>query len=645
MDSTVCHKATELKTWTLVALVIVAMWTAGAASAQMLPDWRRVGNAAIDLSLGSLGTGPVNRVWYSPDGSRLFARNPSGSVFETTDFETWRPSMDSAPPADTQAAPARRLPESAARLRSQPGSGARLYAFGRFAYKSDDGGAEWSNLTAYRDASIIGEGLADLAVSPRSDEEVVVANRNGVWRSVDAGLSWSGLNQALPNLPVRRLVSLPGSGIGVRLLLDGGTLPEIQWTPGERHAWRPAPNTEMLREASLRVALSQTLGTVVRSVAMAGDYVYVGSEDGTLRGSADRGKTWQQFSLPDSGPIERIFIDPKEPRLALAAVGMRQADRVVFRNRGPHVLRTFNNGLFWDDLTANLPETAVHGIAADRASGAIYIASDLGVFSSQADLLGAGTSASWSLINGKLPLAPAMDVRLDSEGNQLYAALDGYGVFATVAPHRARDPRLVNAADFSSRPAAPGSVLTLLGGKVQTASTAGLNAPVLAASDSESQIQVPFEAKGQTLTLALEAASGHFSLAVPLQSASPAILIDRDGSPLLIDGESGMVLDSKVGTQANSRVQLLATGLGKVTPDWPAGLAPPLENPPQVAGTVKAFLDGMPVQVMRAGLAPGYPGFYLVELQLPRIVNAGLSDLFIDVDGHPSNRIMLELQQ
>jgi hypothetical protein len=42
--------------------------------------------------LASPATGPVDRVWFAPDGSRVFARTHSGRVFETIDYEVWVPS-------------------------------------------------------------------------------------------------------------------------------------------------------------------------------------------------------------------------------------------------------------------------------------------------------------------------------------------------------------------------------------------------------------------------------------------------------------------------------------------------------------------------------------------------------------------------
>jgi hypothetical protein len=58
-------------------------------------------------------------------------------------------------------------------------------------------------------------------------------------------------------------------------------------------------------------------------------------------------------------------------------------------------------------------------------------------------------------------------------------------------------------------------------------------------------------------------------------------------------------------------------------------LAAPLEDPPVVAASIRAHLDGSPVEATRAALAPGYIRFYLIEVQLPAITNAGVSELRI----------------
>jgi uncharacterized protein (TIGR03437 family) len=149
---------------------------------------------------------------------------------------------------------------------------------------------------------------------------------------------------------------------------------------------------------------------------------------------------------------------------------------------------------------------------------------------------------------------------------------------------------------------------------------------------------------GPSVGLALDAASGSVSLGLAVQAASPAIFLDRDGAPMLLDADSGLMLDAGNTAHSNARIQILATGLGRVKPGWPTGLAAPLENPPAVAATVKAYLERAPVEVTRAILAPGYVGLYLIELQLPAIVNAGPAELYIAADGQESNRVRVYLQ-
>jgi uncharacterized protein (TIGR03437 family) len=63
-----------------------------------------------------------------------------------------------------------------------------------------------------------------------------------------------------------------------------------------------------------------------------------------------------------------------------------------------------------------------------------------------------------------------------------------------------------------------------------------------------------------------------------------------------------------------------------------------------VVAPVRAFLDGAPLQVTRSSLMPGYVGFYLIEVQLPAIVNAGSSELFVSASGQESNRVQLWIE-
>ena len=588
----------------------------------------------MEVGLASPATGPVLAVWYSADGSRLYARTRAGRVFETIDFENWIPAQGASAPADIASPPVDRMPEPGATLAVSISAPGRIYALGSQLYRSDDGGRSWTNLTAFHNQSIIGSGQRSVAVSPGDPDQLAVANDFGVWRSMDGGMSWSGLNQFLPNLPAARILAAPAGGHGARILVRD--LGPMELPPGSSEAWLPAADPQVNAEGRALRSASLALGTEITAVASSGQTVYAGGADGRIWVSLDGGGSWTSSPRPGTnGPVERLFADPGEPRVALAAVA----------GTGPHVLRTTNSGGFWDDLTSNLPDAPAHSVTAERSAGAIYVATDKGVFFASADLENPSPAAvSWIPIGQRLPAAPATDVKLDANGYQLYAALEGYGVYATAAPHRMRTLRLVNAADFSARAAAPGSLISVMGGRVNSANSGSLQFPVLAASDSESQIQVPFEASVANLSLALQTGRGRFTLGLPVQPVSPAIFVSHDGSPMILDADSGLMLDAHNTAHSNSRIQVLATGLGRVRPDWPTGMAAPLENAPVVAATVRAYLDRVPVQVTRAALAPGYIGFYLVELQLPAIVNAGQAELYITADGQESNRVQVVLE-
>jgi uncharacterized protein (TIGR03437 family) len=112
---------------------------------------------------------------------------------------------------------------------------------------------------------------------------------------------------------------------------------------------------------------------------------------------------------------------------------------------------------------------------------------------------------------------------------------------------------------------------------------------------------------------------------------------------MLLDAATGVLLDAMTPAHSRSHIQILATGLGRVKPEWPTGLAAPVDNPPQVAGTVTAYLDRQPVEVTSAVLAP-YVGFYLVEIEIPKIADYGPAELYIQMDSQTSNRVRVYIE-
>ena len=590
------------------------LFLAAAASLAAQTNWRKVGGSSFEAGLAGPATGPVVSVSFSPDGGKLFARTLSGITWETADFETW--SRASAPAVfSNHAVTGMRAPESG-RVISAPGG--ILYALGANLFRSEDNGLTWINLTGYRGQAVIGAGQNDLAVNARDNQFIVVANAWGVWASHDGGLSWSGLNENLPNLSIHQIETVSD---GVTANLFG--LGESRLAAGSS-SWEP------LGGGPDYSTLSKTLSATITAVAAAGDTAFAGSSDGRLWTSRDKQATWTLSASQAGGSVERIFVDPASSNIALVASSGKVRS----------ILRTINYGQFWDDITATLRENPAHGIAADRSSSAIYVATDRGVFLARADLNALGAVSSWTALSG-LPDAPARDVKVS--GTRLFAALDGYGLYSASTPRLTGTMRLVSAADMAERAAAPGALFSLVGGKIQSARAGGLNVPVLASADEESQIQVPFEATGTELSVMLSSAAANTTMTLPLKPVSPAIFLDRNEAPILMDAETGFMLETKLALHPHARIQLLATGLGRTTPNWPTALPAPADNPPVVAASVQIILGGRAIDITKATLAPGYVGLYLIEMELPPILDSGTTELYLSVDGVESNHVRIYL--
>jgi len=629
------HTATAWRT------AVVAVFTASAAWPQNVPSlqpgslqpgssfaWRKLGQSAINADLAGLASGPATSVWYSPDGGTLFAKLASGDTYETSDFEHWTRTDASRPDSTPQILIPVSLPEPS-RVVAASGDSHREWALGKDLFVSEDFGKTWTNMSSGSGDPVIGQGQRDVAVNAGDSDTVAVANDYGVWQTRDGGKSWASLNDNLPNLPVARILSSKRGAVRIALS-DGRTLALAD----ARAPWTIVKGEPALAaDARERQQAGKALGAEITAMAQSGDYTYAGSADGRIWASTDRGVTWGAPQIAGRGAVGHIFVDSEAPRAALATIA----------GTGAHVSRTVSGGAVWDDITGNLGEANAHAVVADHAGQTAFLATDNGIFSAHVDLNAVVIPSPWTAVTGSLPKTRVMDLAIDSSSGQLYAALDGYGLYSAPLPASSGAIRISNAADFSTRPAAPGSLISVSGGKVTAVTAGGLNFPLLASSDFEAQMQVPFEAKSPGMDLTIQGMGLPGSATVPLavQDVSPAIFVDRDGAPFVVDSDSGLTLGAGDAAHPRMRLELMATGLGRVQPDWPTGVAAPADNAPKVVAGVQAFLDGVPLEVTSATLAPGYVGYYLVEVQLPAILNAGQAELYLSAGGQESNRVSL----
>ncbi|HTS48874.1 MAG TPA: hypothetical protein VMH05_13075 [Bryobacteraceae bacterium] len=191
---------------------------------------------------------------------------------------------------------------------------------------------------------------------------------------------------------------------------------------------------------------------------------------------------------------------------------------------------------------------------------------------------------------------------------------------------------LVNAATFQQNALVPGSLVTLFGLDLNgaTVQVGGIPAPILYASSSQLNLQVPWELQVMPIVPVTVTVTGN-SISSELESVAvgqndPGIfsLGAPQGGQGAIENVAGAVVDSNSPAHAGDYVLIFATGLGMVT-NQPATGAVALAAPhlSYLISYPSATIGGVQAPVSFAGLAPGYVGLYQVNVQVPQGVAAG----------------------
>src|SRR5260370_30976561 len=107
---------------------------------------------------------------------------------------------------------------------------------------------------------------------------------------MDGGKSWAGLNQLLPNLPVRRILSTPAGTAGMRV--ESENLGALELPPGGS-VWVPVTSSRAESEAARLQQYSVKVGARIVSSGQSENTIYAGSTDGRIWVSIDNVATFR----------------------------------------------------------------------------------------------------------------------------------------------------------------------------------------------------------------------------------------------------------------------------------------------------------------------------------------------------------------
>ena len=164
----------------------------------------------------------------------------------------------------------------------------------------------------------------------------------------------------------------------------------------------------------------------------------------------------------------------------------------------------------------------------------------------------------------------------------------------------------------------------------------GMAAPVLYASSTQVNAQIPFEISAGPATInASVGGTVVGSTSVAVQADAHGLFLLSSGSAAVVN-QDGVVNGPSQPAAVGSVIAAYLTGLGAVSPAVATGAAAAAIPLSTVTGDVTATIGGLSASVQFAGLAPGFAGLYQVNVLVPQLAS-GSYPLQISVGGVASN--------
>jgi photosystem II stability/assembly factor-like uncharacterized protein len=375
----------------------------------------------------------------------------------------------------------------------------RIFAnnYGGGNFLSEDGGETWiSASTGYSGADIRG-----LAVHPENPAVVFAIGRSGPFASVDGGVHWRGLSpENLPPLSGGEAIVIDPHDPDRVLMADSG-LTHIYWSADGGWSWQEAQYDRATtpEEVGFDLGLGGLVAAALSPAQPARVYGGFGHDTCSGTGEAcqskvqfsvitsdDGGRTWQrQTDVPGDGlPVSAMVAHPADPAtawLAMPAGGVyrtenggvtwvpsmgglesKQVMRLAMDPQNPAVLyaglyangvfKSTDGGITWQRSSAGMdPNEPIFALVVDPVrSNVVYVGSlRSGVFVSQ------DGGETWRTLNQGLHARTVHGLAIAADGQTLYAATHGDGVYRLSTLSQAQFDALAPAPTATSAPAPP----------------------------------------------------------------------------------------------------------------------------------------------------------------------------------------------
>jgi uncharacterized protein (TIGR03437 family) len=199
--------------------------------------------------------------------------------------------------------------------------------------------------------------------------------------------------------------------------------------------------------------------------------------------------------------------------------------------------------------------------------------------------------------------------------------------------------RVVNAADFT-KPVAVGGLAAAFGSQLSPVTLAstdvplptvladscltvnGAVVPVVFVSPTQINFQLPFTISGNSEVVLRTPGGVSDAVRVTVLAAAPSVFRSGEAGPLteiptVVRSANGDLVTVSNPVHFNDHLTIYVTGLGRTSPEVPAGAASPANPLASTVLPVSVSLGGVPLFVEFAGLTPGAIGVYQINVSVP----------------------------
>ncbi len=169
------------------------------------------------------------------------------------------------------------------------------------------------------------------------------------------------------------------------------------------------------------------LGTVT-TIAVAptnSAVIWAGTDDSHVWVTSDGGGSWNDVSsvLPTRW-VTRVVVDPSDDETAYVAFS-----GLKWHDPEPHIFKTTDSGVSWNDVSDNLPSIPINALAIDNQDpSVIFVGTDAGAWVS---VIG---GEQWEVLGSGLPLVSIYDLKVHPTERFLAAGTHGRSMYKLALP-------------------------------------------------------------------------------------------------------------------------------------------------------------------------------------------------------------------